>query len=578
MVDSDSDYTTDTDCNKKRPVDNDADTSAGESPRKSARLKGHVLLNDDKKNRASLPTNLQQLSQIKKHLSDQIRGRDIDENLSLRVLRAAVEMQDTHLRLKQKRGRIKANTVPPARIATTICKMFGIGNRTYSKIISSYFSDDRRKRVVYVSGKDGRGRSGNQNQKETRIMRTTECRLLVQQFVREKRANRDRVTARQVMDCLVERGFLTIQLDDQSGYYQEKAFAAAYRAVRRLLENFGYQRGKRSGNLVMKRQVVLQKHLYLNSFVANRNAPPENRLREVMVDESYIHEHYHRFDDSLWDPSDEQDVQLSKSPVKGRRYCFVAAIQGADPRVATAQGGQDNVELTALAGLVPGSVWAFCPQKQGDHHGDYHKVFNGENFVNWWTTQLLPNLHQPSLIILDNAKYHLVHDTGVPKIGKLKKAELQAYLAAKGVRIDPFSTSFQLREIARDWIKVHEKPAIVKLAEALGHKVLFTPPYHSDLQPIELLWALIKGNIGRKHNKDTSLELVHHRLMEEFGKLEERPGRISIQKMIDKCATLAMEMYHEIQTDDEEDEYGSDDESVECLQEEDGEDVADHDD
>jgi hypothetical protein len=168
----------------------------------------------------------------------------------------------------------------------------------------------------------------------------------------------------------------------------------------------------------MKKEVMLHKHRYLQAFFAIRNEPSEARLREVMMDESYIHQHYHRFNDSIWDPNDDQDVQISKAPSKGSRYCFAAAIQGPDPRVAV---GQETTEVTAKAGLVPGSVWAFCPQKKGDHTGDYHKVFHGGNFVEWWKGQLLPNLHQPSLIMLDNAAYHLVKDDGVPKVSKLKR-------------------------------------------------------------------------------------------------------------------------------------------------------------
>jgi hypothetical protein len=95
----------------------------------------------------------------------------------------------------------------------------------------------------------------------------------------------------------------------------------------------------------------------------------------VYLDESYIHHHYHRNDDSLWDPNDEQDIQVGKPSAKGRRYCFLAAIQGADPRVEEALTPKEK------AGIVPGTVWMFCPTKKGSHTGDYHKVFNAENFV-----------------------------------------------------------------------------------------------------------------------------------------------------------------------------------------------------
>jgi hypothetical protein len=133
--------------------------------------------------------------------------------------------------------------------------------------------------------------------------------------------------------------------------------------VRRWLAEFGgYERGKRKGNLVPSPQNVAKKHHYLRTFFANRAKHPGERLREVYTDESYIHEHYHRNEDSLWHPNDDQDVIYQKEKDKGRRYCFCAAIQGPNP-----WGGEEPEDL---AGLVPGSIWAFCPQKKSDHQGD----------------------------------------------------------------------------------------------------------------------------------------------------------------------------------------------------------------
>jgi hypothetical protein len=44
----------------------------------------------------------------------------------------------------------------------------------------------------------------------------------------------------------------------------------------------------------------------------------------------------------------------------------------------------------------------------GTKSGDYHDTMNGENFEHWVLTQLLPNLEEPSLVIMDNASYHSV--------------------------------------------------------------------------------------------------------------------------------------------------------------------------
>lgn len=34
----------------------------------------------------------------------------------------------------------------------------------------------------------------------------------------------------------------------------------------------------------------------------------------------------------------------------------------------------------------------------------------------------------------------------------------------------------------------------------LGHKILRTPPYHPELQPIETCWAIVKNQIARNCN------------------------------------------------------------------------------
>ncbi|KAG9407384.1 hypothetical protein AC1031_002116 [Aphanomyces cochlioides] len=50
------------------------------------------------------------------------------------------------------------------------------------------------------------------------------------------------------------------------------------------------------------------------------------------------------------------------------------------------------------------------------------------------------------------------------------------------------------------------------MAENAGHQVWYSPPYHSNLQPIELVWALVKNEISRQDNHMTTFELVGKRL------------------------------------------------------------------
>ena len=76
------------------------------------------------------------------------------------------------------------------------------------------------------------------------------------------------------------------------------------------------------------------------------------------MDESYIHQDYHRNDDSLCDPNNDQNLQYGRAPAKGRLYYFAATIQSPDPRG------------DVLTGLVPGTGCVFCLQRTGGHVRD----------------------------------------------------------------------------------------------------------------------------------------------------------------------------------------------------------------
>ncbi len=48
-------------------------------------------------------------------------------------------------------------------------------------------------------------------------------------------------------------------------------------------------------------------------------------------------------------------------------------------------------------------------------------------------------------------------------------------------------------------IKLAPEPiyAVDELAASFGHKVLRTPPYHPELQPIETCWGVVKNHVAR---------------------------------------------------------------------------------
>jgi transposase len=521
---------------RRRSSGESAEVTARESSRKKARNQSSAAAWSTR-----LPNDLPSLVALKDPVDRLLRQQDYNEGLSLRVLRAALTLQEDWLVDCKKKGEgDRGKRIPKPNVRQTVCRLLGLSPVTYGNIMGRYL----KQKEVY-SSQNG----GNTKAKQTRIPQTKSVQVGVREFVRSYRRQRMRVTARQVLDYFVDKELISVERDI-TGSYEKKWFATAYRSTRRWLQKNSYRRGARKGNIVFKPELEAERDYYLKEFFTNRlrceqmhSVPVVQGLREVYLDESYIHHHYHRFDDSLWDPSDDQDVQVGKMKHKGSRYCFLAAIQGADPRV------KDPVAKEAKGGLVPGSLWTFCPQAKKDSTGDYHKVFNSSNFIKWWKVQLLPNLHQPSLIMMDNAKYHKTYPADVPKISGARKARVQEYLEYRGLPYDASDTVAILKDIAGRYIKEHELQECSKLAAEQGHRVLFTPKYHSDMQPIELTWARIKGEVGRQYTNNTTLKQVYERLMVAFDRLE-REGNASVEGMIRKAASIALTFYKEEQEDE----------------------------
>jgi hypothetical protein len=152
--------------------------------------------------------------------------------------------------------------------------------------------------------------------------------------------------------------------------------------------------------------------------------------------------------------------------------------------------------------------------------------------------------------MLDNAAYHCVFGRGVPQWYRMKKQQCIDYLTAHSTEFDPAMSAMEMKQLIKAYITAHVKIEVDWLAKEGGHTVLFTPAYHSDLHPIELVWALVKGNVGRQYSNQTTLDMVYQRLMHEFNQLEDK-GHHSIHGMIEKCASLAAEFYAEMDAEDD---------------------------
>lgn len=75
-------------------------------------------------------------------------------------------------------------------------------------------------------------------------------------------------------------------------------------------------------------------------------------------------------------------------------------------------------------GYVPNSSLIFVAKSTT---GDYHGEMNADTFHRWLKEQLLPNLSEPSLIVMDSAPYHSKLQDKLPSTA-WSKAQLREFL------------------------------------------------------------------------------------------------------------------------------------------------------
>ncbi len=222
-------------------------------------------------------------------------------------------------------------------------------------------------------------------------------------------------------------------------------------------------------------RVRQQRHDYLYEIRRNRQLPIHERYHVVYLDESFLH-HHHGAQFSWFSDGDF----VERFSGKGRRWCFIHAVQE--------------------KGLIDGAFLIF-EAKKGT--GDYHKQFDNTLFRHWFKEQLILNLPSRCLIVLDRCSFHMVpEDPVIPS--QMKKAELRKWLTDQGVHWEDKWLRARLAEevdMRRD-----KKPLIEYIAEEKGHKVLFLPVHHPELNPIELVWATAKNYCGSVYSTSTSFK------------------------------------------------------------------------
>ncbi|KAF4147519.1 putative DDE superfamily endonuclease domain-containing protein [Phytophthora infestans] len=119
------------------------------------------------------------------------------------------------------------------------------------------------------------------------------------------------------------------------------------------------------------------------------------------------------------------------------------------------------------------------------------------------------------------------------------------------------ATKAILCNILSKHIKDNVAPVIVARAGEKGHEIIFTPPYHSDLQPIEIVWANVKGEVGRQYSTTTTFADIKPRLQRAF----ENVSPVAVQGCIDAANRQLTKLKKHLEAMDSCDESSCDSEN-----------------
>lgn len=189
------------------------------------------------------------------------------------------------------------------------------------------------------------------------------------------------------------------------------------------------------------------------------------------MDESYIHSsHTHH---KSW--SDDSNEGVLQPLSKGQRLIIVHA------------GG--------AMGFIPNAMLLF---RSNTKSGDYHAEMNFENYKKWLTEKLIPNLPKESVLVIDNAPYHNVQVDKAPTSAS-RKDDMRKWLSDKNIAWNDAMLKPELYNLIKLYKPRYKTYQIDSLLRDKGHSVLRLPPYHPDLNPIELVWAAMKQFVADRN-------------------------------------------------------------------------------
>jgi hypothetical protein len=310
------------------------------------------------------------------------------------------------------------------------------------------------------------------------------------------------------------------------------------RTVRRWLRALGYRwRHKRYIGGMKPQAKAARTRQFILEYAAALKEEEAGTAVIVYMDESYIHSH-HAAKKGWFHPSNRDVIGDSG----GKRLIILHAMTENGLLAVPDEVASNWLSEPALtAELVFEEV---LEDEQDD--SDYHNTMTGAKFVAWLRNRLLPTFAamypgKKMYLVLDNAGYHKPRDeTWISASKAQNKHKLVHQLLDLGVEqlttvgdqprtvsAHRFEASIgqggpskdDLIAAVQKWLDEHpdqNRPVVEQLMSDAGHKLVFTPPFCPEVQPIELLWAKIKRYVADRSTHNRSMTEARQQTEQAF--------------------------------------------------------------
>lgn len=249
-----------------------------------------------------------------------------------------------------------------------------------------------------------------------------------------------------------------------------------WRVLRKM--NFGYEKlQNRKSLLVEKDEIICWRRRYLRAVRKYRR----DNVNIYYLDETWLNEGYTV--GKIW-----QDKNITSS-----RQAF---LEGWSTGIKAPSGKGKRLIITHIGsknGFVKGGLLAFQSKKTGDYHED----MNADVFEEYFG-QMLDLIPPQSVIVMDNATYHSRKLEKVPT-SSWRKSDIIQWLTLKEISHEGDMIKKELLEIVNLNKPPYTKYVIDEMALKKNITVLRLPPYHCELNPIELVWAQVKGFVAKRN-------------------------------------------------------------------------------